>query len=76
MTSSFLEMKLLLITLLLATQCQCNLLESDTLLKLSDILRAMNLEVICNFYCFDSICCAVRVSLFPKAKGMFIYEFG
>ncbi|KAL5269867.1 hypothetical protein ACHWQZ_G003368 [Mnemiopsis leidyi] len=37
-------MKLLFITLLLATQCQCNLLESDTLLKLSDILRAMNLE--------------------------------
>jgi len=35
-------MKQVIITLLLVTLCQCN--ASDTLLKLSDILRAMNLE--------------------------------
>ena len=39
------NMKLVIVTLLLVTVCQCNLSASDTLLKLSDILRSMNLEV-------------------------------
>jgi len=37
-------MKQVIVILLLVTLCQCNLFASETLLKLSDILRAMNLE--------------------------------